>query len=224
MEKPCEAVLIEEYESLIEYLGETSSKLDDLSRELNFNVRSVDHHERFFSGRRRVDIGRCEFPNSDRQFLFPLLSCHQSKATFLPDLLKIAKSYDCHLIVLIDGDHQWSNELSNLEEEMITVDDASLNVHVESECSDPEGQCVLTWLRLAPEVPCDVSITYLSNGCEPTPILEEKEAYGYRCAILRITDWKVDQIPEGMQWPFIEGLYVRYSLPLIARIDSSQSH
>jgi hypothetical protein len=216
MEKSYVEDFRQEYESCVKYLQETSSSHDLLTNNLNFNLRYVDHHEKFFSGRRQIDIGHCNFLTSHhRHYIFPLLPSHQSKATFLPDLLKIAKGSDCHLIVLIDGVHHWSNELSTLEEDMITVDDASLNVHVESECSDSDGQCVLTWMRLPPEggpTPYDVSITYLSNGYEqPTPILEEKEAYGYRCAMLRITDWKPDELPEAMQWGLIEGLYRRCS-------------
>jgi hypothetical protein len=200
----------QDYESCERYRDEISQRFDSISRNLNFNLQYVEHHEKFFSGRRRIDIGICNFLESKRQYIFPLWPYHQSKATYLPDIVKISKQYHCHLVVLLDGDHHWSTELSNIEDEMITVADASLNVHVESECADPTGECVLTWMRFAPEAQYDLSIISLSGGGEPTLILDEKDAYGYRCAILRITNWNPGDAPEQKKWDLIQGLFSRF--------------
>jgi hypothetical protein len=199
--------LLEDYQSCNLYREEVYQRCDSISKNLHFNLQYVDHHEKFFSGRRRIDIGICDFKELKRQYVFPLWPYHQSKATYLPDIVKISKQYQCHLVVLLDGDHHWSTELSNIEDEMITVADASLNVHVESECADPSGECVLTWMRFAPEAQYDISVISLSGG-EPL-ILDEKEAYGYRCAVLRVTNWKPGEAPDQKKWDLLQGLFSR---------------
>lgn len=211
-EKTLMSNIEQDYENLINYKNKIIQELDNLSKIMNFNIKYVEHREKFFTGRRTIDIGLCSYPDLNRQFIFPLWPYHQAKATFLPDIMKIAKGYQCHLIVLMDGERHWSEELSNVEEEMITIADASLNVRIESECSDPNGECVLSWMRLAPNAQYDLSITSFSpcgEGGEPTLILDEKDAYGYRFAILRVTNWNSGSVPSQKKWATIEALYHR---------------
>lgn len=215
-----------DYEELTNYVTSINQEFDNLSKYMNFNHKYIEHKEKFFSGRRTVDVGICNFKEFNQNFIFPLWSIQQSKATFLPDIMKIARGFHCHLIVLIDGDRDWCEELSNIEEEMITVADASLNVHIESECSDPQGECVLSWMRLAPDAQYELSITSFTpcgeSDQQPTLILDEKDAYGYRFAILRITNWNNGDAPTQKKWATIEALYSRYSLFLNQKLIYSE--
>jgi hypothetical protein len=126
------------------------STKEDIEQFVAHKTVSLGAADEFFGGQRVVEIPPCHLrPSASRKtFKIPLWKKEQEKTCFLPDIFKLARECECRLIILLDGDREWSVEGINESRKYLTLSDTTIDSSLESECSDKDGNCVLTWLRV----------------------------------------------------------------------------
>lgn len=162
-----------------------------------FQAGVIKNYPKILSKERGIQVAECIFPDADRDFLLPMWSPEQPRATFLPDLFKIARHTGCRVIVLFEGERMWIEHPPKLH---LTLDDVTLDITAESECVDANGHCVLTWLRLAPK------LSTLNSDIFSV----ENDVAGYRCAVLRMRSWFSGVAPQTQQLAALMALYYRF--------------
>ena len=154
-----------------------------------------------------------------KKFIIPLWRKEQEKSCFVPDILKTARQCHCRLIVLLDGDRSWAEEASNPCRKCLTLSDSTVDSSIDSECSDKDGNCVLTWLRVyrpGERIQLDTPDTEENDGYHNEKVFnamtQEDCAYGgYRCAILRVDNaaWGSKTVPSNKVCNALEALIHR---------------
>ena len=158
----------------------------------------------------------------DVTYRVPLWKKTQEKTCFLPDMFRLARQSECRLLVLLDGERQWAPEGCNDSRPYITLSDTTIDSSIESECSDRDGYCGLTWLRVygpGERIALDAStLGECENGDGQhdgkvfDAMSHEETAYGgYRCGVLRVdaTAWAQGEAPSMKAWSAFEALFNR---------------
>mmetsp|Transcript_15733 Transcript_15733/g.29610 ORF Transcript_15733/g.29610 Transcript_15733/m.29610 type:complete len:601 (+) Transcript_15733:49-1851(+) len=209
------------YDTLLE---EYNMQIDP---ELSFSCTAVKRHinESFCGGQKMVE---CQLSTNHearryQTFKLPLWKQTQEKTCFLPDIFKLARQSDCRLVVLLDGDRDWAAEGTNDARKYLTLNDTTIDSSIESECSDRDGYCVLTWLRVygpGERIALDTKALSESgagdgqvhDGKVFDAMSHEETAYGgYRCGVLRVDTaaWPANKAPSLKVWSAFEALYNR---------------
>lgn len=193
------------YESLLSEEG-IQTKLD--TSFASFAL-SAHQHDVFPGGQR---MAQCRLPGAKKRFILPLWKRTQEKTCFLPDLFRMARKTNCRLVVLLDGSREWSEDGLNDSRPFITLNDANVDSTIESECSDPNGHSVLTWMRtfLPGERVVLSNDAMQSEGAVFQSMTQEEKAYGgFRLAVLRVATWEPSKAPTARVWSTLEALMER---------------
>eukprot|EP00607_Mallomonas_marina_P003504 CAMPEP_0182435348 /NCGR_PEP_ID=MMETSP1167-20130531/75262_1 /TAXON_ID=2988 /ORGANISM="Mallomonas Sp, Strain CCMP3275" /LENGTH=237 /DNA_ID=CAMNT_0024626325 /DNA_START=397 /DNA_END=1106 /DNA_ORIENTATION=+ len=131
-------------------------------------------------------------------YLMPLWSKYQHKLSFLPTILRLAVTTECHLIVLFDHQDDWPY-LPHVDDIRLTVGDVTLDVVLDSEEKDETNNTVLSWLRT-------------NDGSHPfrfvSEAIREEPTVGYKIALLRSSGWaRGGLVPEQKVWRGFWHLY-----------------